>query len=764
MQKNLKHSLWQPGVALFLAIVIYFPVFKNQFLYDDNPYIVDNYQITSLKYLPQIFISSYPPDSQEQGLYRPILSLSFLIDYFVWGGKNPSGFHITNLLLYLITIIIFWLVARNLFKHDILMFLSTLLFAAHPIHTESVNWTVARSAILSTLFLLLSFYFYLLWRKGIVQKSGHTLTPFLAISLFSYLLSLGSYENVIIFPLLVLLYEIILAPRQDKKIPLTITVTRFYLPLFSVILLYLIFRIIALRTLIPGTTHRVLEDYAFINRLVLVPAIYILNIQLLLFPFRLTAIYDVKDIPALFPVSIGLSFVIFGAILIGVAWLIIKKHNIAAFGFLWVLVALLPVVNIVPIGTLTAERALFLPSVGFCFFLAAVGGYFLKPDKSLFKTDRNLNILIIFSIVLVFYTIRSIDRTADWRTAFSFWQSELSLHPNSAAAHNSLGWAFYNIGDRQNAKKEFRNAIESEPGHKWAHYNLAKLLIDEGNYREARDVLQDAARLGAGTKAANYVTIGTLYYDMNNTALAEEFFEKAIEAYPYNATALFELGNFALQRKEHEQAVEYFDRALKESHYDLKAGIYNSRGIAHLGLKKLDKAIKDFERAIEINPALEGPYLRLAELYMGYQKYDSAEEVLDDAIQSAEPLTPMTFMYYINSLMTQKKFEEALKVTDKFQEEFPTNLETYLLKARIYIAQRDGDKAVATLREALRLNPEFAPGYELLGDTFYMAKHPEHAQKIWEKALSLQPDNKRLKDKIKKAEQASSDELTTSTQ
>ncbi|MCD6385372.1 hypothetical protein J7M23_06300 [Candidatus Sumerlaeota bacterium] len=176
--KPLTHILnWQLGVALVLALIIYHSVIKNEFLYDDIPYIQENYQITSVKYLPSIFFSSYPPDSPHQGLYRPILTLSYLIDYHLWGGAKPFGFHLTNLILYLGCVIFFWLVMLQVVNNPLVAFIATLLFTAHPIHTEGVNWAVGRCALLSTLFVLISFYFYIFWRKSIINdvKAPHTL-------------------------------------------------------------------------------------------------------------------------------------------------------------------------------------------------------------------------------------------------------------------------------------------------------------------------------------------------------------------------------------------------------------------------------------------------------------------------------------------------------------------------------------------------------------------------------------------------------------
>lgn len=748
---------WYLGSAIVLVLIIYHSVVKNEFVYDDIPYIQENYQITSLKYLPSIFVSSYPPDSKHQGLYRPILTLSYLIDYHIWGGANPLGFHLTNLMLYLGCVIFFWLFMVELINNPVGAFIATLLFATHPIHTESVNWAVGRCAVLSTLFLLVSFYSYIFWRKSIISNAKTLRSVYLILSLLFYFLALGSYEIVIVYPVLLLLYEYFIARSRIGKFPVKSLLTQFYLPLLGVIILYLSLRIIALEGIGPRGEHVFFADKSFFQRLELVPAIYVLNLFLLLFPFRLTTIYDIKIEPHLFPLSSTFSMILFLVLCVALIWLIYKKYSLPAFGLLWVLLSILPVSNIIPLGMITSERALFFPSVGFCIMLGGIAGLFIRPVRQLLKIEQNLYVLGLVAVVVVFYTIRSIDRTRDWRTPFTFWNSELAMHPNSGAAHNSLGWYFYNIGDRTQAKKEFLCAIECEPERKRAYYNLIKVLIEERNFKQAREMLNKVAKLGPGPMGSNFATIGTLYMELNDTETAEEFYRKAVEVYPRNSTALFELGNFALQKKQPLKAIEYLTRALDESPVPFRGGIYNSRGVALLALGNPEGAIKDFHKAIACNPNLEKPYLQLAEIYLGKKEYPAAEKILTLAIQNAKPLSPMPFMYLVKCLSAQKRYDDALRIANKWQTKFPEHLQVYLAQAQLYVAKRDGDSAVAVLRQALQLNPKFAPAYELLGDICYLARKKPEAKHFWEKALSLQPDTQRIIKKIAKIDQPTTD-------
>ncbi|MCD6385371.1 tetratricopeptide repeat protein, partial [Candidatus Sumerlaeota bacterium] len=337
--------------------------------------------------------------------------------------------------------------------------------------------------------------------------------------------------------MLLLLYEYFITPTHNQKVSFKTLVLRFYLPLVGVIILYLCLRLIALGGIGPRGEHIVLADKSFFQRLALVPAIYVLNFSLLVFPFRLTTIYDIKIDTHLFPLSPGLSLIVLLIVCVALIWSLRKKYIIPAFGLLWVLVSILPVSNIIPLGMIASERALFFPSIGFCIMLGGIAGLFIRPARHIFKVEQNLYVFGLVAVVVVFYTIRSIDRTKDWQTPFTFWNSELAMHPNSGAAHNSLGWYFYNIGDRTQAKKEFTRAIECEPERKRAYYNLIKVLIEERNFKQARDLLAKVAKLGPGPLGSNFVTIGTLYMELNDEKTAEEFYRKALKVYPRHSTA-----------------------------------------------------------------------------------------------------------------------------------------------------------------------------------------------------------------------------------
>ena len=135
---------------MIVALVLYFGMLNAPFLYDDFLYVVENTQLREVGNAPQLWITPY----HKSGLYRPVTATSYLIDDFLF-SLDPHGFHLSNVLLYLVTIFLFSVVIREVGGSRSEALLASLVFAAHPVHTEAVSWIVGRAEVLAGLFLLL---------------------------------------------------------------------------------------------------------------------------------------------------------------------------------------------------------------------------------------------------------------------------------------------------------------------------------------------------------------------------------------------------------------------------------------------------------------------------------------------------------------------------------------------------------------------------------------------------------------------------------
>ena len=135
--------------------------------------------------------------------YRPVVTFSYFIDYSLW-HLNPAGFHLTNILLHAVNVVLVYLLVSAVSRSRTTAFLTSILFALHPILTEAVNGISYREDLLATTFFLGRHFYCLLNPKSTSQnpKFANCLYP---LSLFSYLLALCSKEVAITLPLIIFL-------------------------------------------------------------------------------------------------------------------------------------------------------------------------------------------------------------------------------------------------------------------------------------------------------------------------------------------------------------------------------------------------------------------------------------------------------------------------------------------------------------------------------------------------------------------------------
>ena len=153
------------AAVLFLVLVTTLSFSKSlshQFVWDDQPIILENPQLRNIDNVPSFFTPHYwkyiHPGTK--GQYRPLRTVSLALSYHFWKFR-PFGYYITNLIFHVLNVLLIYLVVAALFKKPAVGFLAALLFALHPIHVESVSWVKNRTDLFALFFFLLAFRCYL---------------------------------------------------------------------------------------------------------------------------------------------------------------------------------------------------------------------------------------------------------------------------------------------------------------------------------------------------------------------------------------------------------------------------------------------------------------------------------------------------------------------------------------------------------------------------------------------------------------------------
>lgn len=492
-----------------LVVAAYANSLFNPFMWDDvtlipeNTGIQDGWKSVVTAFSPELW-GLRSDEGAFQRYYRPMHTLLSVIDYQIW-GFDPFGYHLSNTLVHLFNTILLYFLAVRLVKDNAIALVAAAIFAAHPIHTESVSFISARVDLLSALFLLISFILYL---KSFEDGRGARRGLY-AASLFSFLLSLLSKEMSLTFPLLLAIYVWAFEGRKN--------LVRRVGPYFILLVLYVLFRVFALSVFLES--HKAQAGVATL--LATAATVVFDYIRLLVVPYPLRAYYSIVWY-SWFDMKSIISFVFLLASAVAALLCFIRGRKTAGFAIVWTFIAFAPVLNIGVLGDFSmAERFAYIPSIGFS-ILAAIALAML-PGKSAFRYASGL-------IVIVFVVL-TIQRNRVWADELVFFTDMVEKAPASALPHINLASAYEKRGDIDGAISHMKEAARLASRDAKIRYQLGLLYGERGMFEEAINELQTAVDLDPDpAEALN--ALGMAYGQTGRLAQAEDAFRSALASDP----------------------------------------------------------------------------------------------------------------------------------------------------------------------------------------------------------------------------------------
>ena len=441
--------------------------------------------------LPELFRQNYWGALHSVGLYRPASLSLIAAQRWLFGTDTLIGFHLVSLGLHAGCT---WLVFRVLshFVDDATAWLAAALFAVHPIHAEAVVTVYGQCDLLATLFSLLA-----LERALAVQRLGNGAGR-LILALLFYLLALLAKEAAIVAPLLCAWVLGSTCRRERRGIARWVGGVEIGFVLVT--LVYLGLRLAVLgRLLVPGEAS-VMEGAGGLGVPVVTLGTYL---KLLVAPVGQTIYYGhLRD--ALSGGAWPAALWAFAGLVLLLVAVTRRPGGAVTIAGGWIAIALLPIVNAIPIGIIAAERALYLPSVGFALLTSiAIETLARRLGK------RELGALLAATLVIVYLGLSA--RVAwRWRDPHSLWQSTIEAHPTSPKAHAAYGMEILNLargrGPREiedgmrRAEREFRRALELNARSADARMGLGIIGLMEGDCSKALAELRRAEALRPGDR------------------------------------------------------------------------------------------------------------------------------------------------------------------------------------------------------------------------------------------------------------------------
>jgi Flp pilus assembly protein TadD len=614
-------------ILLLLAILPYAGMLRNDFTYayDDKAQIIDNPYAHDLRHWREVLTTNVWSHKGVRGktnYYRPMMTFGFALCYWVF-GPSAYGFHLASLLLHAAVVLMLFFMAGRLLRDRTAGFVAAGLFALHPIHVESVAWISAVTDIEVTFFCLLTFWCYLrmeglspgrqLWMQGAMTAS--------------FVLAILSKEQALALPLLVLLYEHFY--REDRTRTTPVQKVLRYAPLWLLSFGYLDMRVRVLGQVARSTALHPLTPFQTVLSALALVGRYLGK---LLWPVRLSAFYIFHPSTHLLDGAVvaGAGAFVCCAVVFAVLW---RHARPATFGFLWLFVALAPVLNPAWLGAYVfTERYLYLPSVGFCLVAGWAGAALWAREKSTFGRTA---VLAAACVLAALCALRIVTRIPVWRDDTTLLTRAVAEAPQDYTLHEGLGLAYWIRGNSDAAEREWRAALRLEPKDAQIVYELGIIYAQQRRLDEARVLLESSVEMDPGDSDA-HLNLGAVYAETGKTDLAEEQFRAAIALTPLNFNSHNVLGKLYFDSGRLKEAEEQFRESLEcepnLAAYDYLGYVYERRGDS-------TRAEKAFKAALAFNGADSHAHFNLGLIYAASGRNAEAAGEFQAAL-AADPGNP----------------------------------------------------------------------------------------------------------------------------
>jgi protein O-mannosyl-transferase len=532
-------------LLLVLATIgVYANSFTGPFVFDDLDSIVaDNPTIRSL-WPPWQALS--PPGRGLTVSGRPLVNLSLAVNYAI-SGFHVWSYHVLNLAIHVLAVLTLFGVLRWTFdmpalrnrfgrSRTSLALASALIWAVHPLQTESVTYVVQRAESISGLFYLLTLY-------GVIRGAGSARTRFwYGVAVASCLAGMASKEVVATAPLVVLLYDRTFlagsfrgALRQRRGLYVALAAT------------WCLLGWLTLSTGWRGGTAGFGPGIDWRGYVLTQPGAIVHYLRLSVVPWPLVLDYGMA-------VAHGAAEIVpYAAILVlllGAGVAAGRRSPAIGFAGAWFVATLAPTSSIIPIVTQTmAEHRMYL-ALAAVVVLAVVAAHRLWERFSPGRRSPNAGLRHLvpgaaLAIVVIALGYATVERNRDYRSEISIWQDTVDKRPGNPRAEDGLGNALVTAGRTAEAIDHFERGLQVQPDYVSSHNNLGRALASVGRTTEAIDHYERAIALAPGFAPAHY-NLGVALVGVGKTSDAIPHLERAAELRPDQAEVHAKLG-IALQ-------------------------------------------------------------------------------------------------------------------------------------------------------------------------------------------------------------------------
>jgi tetratricopeptide (TPR) repeat protein len=759
------------GLIVFSLSVAYYTSFDGVFIYDDLRSIVAN---RTIRQLWPIWQPLSPPRGGDTVSGRPLLNLSLAVNYAL-DGLHVRGYHAANLLIHIAAALALFGILRRTFLLPTLRdrfgaaatplaLAGALVWALHPLQTESVTYIVQRAESLMGFFYLLTLYCVIcgaagtvplfaptkpmrpgvmlgekgdcppgsapgtvplfaahepVSRSGIPGEKGdcppRAAPVWYAAAVLACLLGMACKEVMVTAPPIVLLYD-----RTFLAGSFAEAVRRRWGLYLGLAATWGLSTYLVLSTGLLGRQPEIgsPDSWSYARSQ---PGVILHYLRLSFWPHPLCLDYA-------WPVASSLgeilpSALVIGALFAATVWGLMRR---SACGFLgaWFFLTLAPTSSVLPLNQLAFEHRMYL-ALAPVVVLVVAGEYALwdrllaprpsplAPGPSSGTAPRLHSAAVarwaapvaVLSAALLALGSATAARNRDYRSLLVIWQDTAEKRPDNHAAHYNLGLAMASAGKIDEALERYREALRLHPGFPEAHNNLANLLTTLGKTDEAIAHCRQALRAKPNFADAHY-TLGFIFAGLGKSDEAIAYCNEALRLNPDSAEAHNTLAAVLLAKGKTAAAIEHFQEAVRLNPDYVVAHSNLGAILAREG--RFEKAIAHYQEALRIDPGYVAAHSGLGNILA---KAGRAEEAIEHC-QQALRLTPddvMTHNNLGNVLLQVGRTREAIEHYDqalRLKPDFAAALINlaWLLATRQPAQGGDPERAVTLAQRARQLS------------------------------------------------------------
>jgi len=320
-------------------------------------------------------------------------------------------------------------------------------------------------------------------------------------------------------------------------------------------------------------------------------------------------------------------------------------------------------------------------------------------------------------------------------------ESSLLIDPKQFWAHNSLGIGFLNIHQYENACTSFNIAISIEPNFIEAYFNLAKALKSLERYDEAISNYSKCQSLNSNYADA-YNNRGLIY--LENSRAPEKAlidFQNFLKILPNAWNGFYNIANCYAKLNKHKDAIKNYNKALQLNPDN--PDIHLRRGGVYKELKQYINALEDYDRAIDLNPKDENAFIDRGLVYYELRQF---KHLIEDCNRAIE-LNSKNENAFINRGIGYHELRENNKAIKDYDQAIglnSKNVNAFINRSSAYYALNLFELALKDCNRAIELDQKNSNAFLNRGIICHDLKKYKEALKDYNQALELDIDNAKV--------------------